>query len=239
MKRLNEAIVFRRCRPGAVSDVKSCSVTTAGTRNATGSVPCGPHSTPSAATRGSTSCCHRTPSGIASTRTATVTRILNRVDINSYELVQADTLNMNDVAHVTVSLGTAVAVEAYAGGEEGVDLAPLRHAAEAEQQSQEQGGGNGKAEIVGPGDESFRREYGEVVVPAVLCLTRFVKVPCRTTVPLTRRAVLARDGWLATALVCVLFHECRHDGPRRATFKGAAPLGQHRGCLPAMQREEG
>ncbi len=49
----------------------------------------------------------------AATVTATVTRILNRVDINTYEEVQADTLNMNDVAHVTLSLGTAVAVEPY------------------------------------------------------------------------------------------------------------------------------
>jgi bifunctional enzyme CysN/CysC len=54
----------------------------------------------------------------AATVTATVTRILHRVDINSYEQVPADTLNMNDVAHVTVSLGTAVAVEAYAGDQD-------------------------------------------------------------------------------------------------------------------------
>ena len=44
---------------------------------------------------------------------ATVTRILHRVDINTYEHVPADTLRMNDVAHVTISLGTMVAVETY------------------------------------------------------------------------------------------------------------------------------
>ncbi len=49
-----------------------------------------------------------------STVAATVTRILHRVDINSYERVAADTLRMNDVAHVTLSLGTMVAVEKYA-----------------------------------------------------------------------------------------------------------------------------
>jgi bifunctional enzyme CysN/CysC len=45
---------------------------------------------------------------------ATVTRILFRIDINTYEQVSADTLRMNDVAHVTLSLGTLAAVEPYA-----------------------------------------------------------------------------------------------------------------------------
>ena len=51
----------------------------------------------------------------AATVGASVTRILHRVDINTYEHVTADTLRMNDVADVTVSLGTGIAVEAYAG----------------------------------------------------------------------------------------------------------------------------
>ncbi len=51
----------------------------------------------------------------ATTVGASVTRILHRVDINTYEHVTADTLRMNDVADVTVSLGTGIAVEAYAG----------------------------------------------------------------------------------------------------------------------------
>jgi bifunctional enzyme CysN/CysC len=44
---------------------------------------------------------------------ADVTRIRHRVDINSYEHVPADTLAMNDVARVSVSLGTRIAVERY------------------------------------------------------------------------------------------------------------------------------
>jgi 5-methylcytosine-specific restriction endonuclease McrA len=52
---------------------------------------------------------------------------------------------------------------------------------------------NGKAEMVEPGDEYFRHERGSVAVPAVLRLLKFVKVPYRTTMPLTRKAVLARD----------------------------------------------
>lgn len=51
-----------------------------------------------------------------------------------------------------------------------------------------------KAEMVEPGDVRYRHERGEVIVPAVLRLTRFVRVPYRTSIPLTRRAVLARDG---------------------------------------------
>jgi 5-methylcytosine-specific restriction endonuclease McrA len=53
---------------------------------------------------------------------------------------------------------------------------------------------SGKAEMVEPGDTRYRHQRGEVVVPAVLRLMRFVRVPYRTMVPLTRRAVLARDG---------------------------------------------
>jgi 5-methylcytosine-specific restriction endonuclease McrA len=53
---------------------------------------------------------------------------------------------------------------------------------------------SGKAEMVEPGDARYRHERGEVVVPSVLRLVRFVRVPYRTTVPLSKRAVLARDG---------------------------------------------
>jgi len=48
---------------------------------------------------------------------------------------------------------------------------------------------SGKAEMVEPGDEYFRHERGTVAVPAVLRLLKFVKVPYRTTVPLTRKAM--------------------------------------------------
>lgn len=55
---------------------------------------------------------------------------------------------------------------------------------------------SGKAEVVEPGEARYRHERGEVVVPAVLRLVKFVRVPYQTTLPLTRRAVLARDGGL-------------------------------------------
>jgi 5-methylcytosine-specific restriction endonuclease McrA len=55
---------------------------------------------------------------------------------------------------------------------------------------------SGKAEMVEPGDEYFRHERGAVAVPAVLRLLKFVKVPYRSTVPLTRKAVVSRDHGL-------------------------------------------
>jgi 5-methylcytosine-specific restriction endonuclease McrA len=52
----------------------------------------------------------------------------------------------------------------------------------------------GKAVSVERGDGVLRGARHVVDVPAVVRLTRFVKVPYRATVPLTRRAVFARDG---------------------------------------------
>jgi bifunctional enzyme CysN/CysC len=43
-----------------------------------------------------------------------ITRIRHRIDVDSFEHVAADTLGMNDLAHVTISLGTPVAMEPYA-----------------------------------------------------------------------------------------------------------------------------
>jgi len=51
-----------------------------------------------------------------------------------------------------------------------------------------------KAVAVERGDEVLHSEHDEVRVPAVVRLIRFVKVPYRATVPLTRKAVFARDG---------------------------------------------
>jgi 5-methylcytosine-specific restriction endonuclease McrA len=51
-----------------------------------------------------------------------------------------------------------------------------------------------KAVAVAVGEEVLHSERSDVAVPAVVRLTRFVKVPYRATVPLTRRAVFARDG---------------------------------------------
>lgn len=43
-------------------------------------------------------------------------------------------------------------------------------------------------------DEVVHSERTEVIVPIVVRLTRYVRVPFRGSVPLTRRAVFARDG---------------------------------------------
>jgi len=52
----------------------------------------------------------------------------------------------------------------------------------------------GKAVTVEVGDHVMHSERTVVPVPVVLRLTRFVKVPYRGAVPLTRRAIFARDG---------------------------------------------
>jgi 5-methylcytosine-specific restriction endonuclease McrA len=51
-----------------------------------------------------------------------------------------------------------------------------------------------KAVSVADGDGVVHGARATVPVPAVLRLTRFVRVPYRATVPLTRKAVFARDG---------------------------------------------
>ena len=51
-----------------------------------------------------------------------------------------------------------------------------------------------KAVPVAEGDGVVHSERTDVVVPSVVRLTRYVRVPYRATVPLTRRAVFARDG---------------------------------------------
>ena len=52
----------------------------------------------------------------------------------------------------------------------------------------------GKAVPVESGGDELHSERLTLVVPVVVRLTRFVKVPYRAHVPLTRRAVFARDG---------------------------------------------
>lgn len=51
-----------------------------------------------------------------------------------------------------------------------------------------------KAVPVADGDGVLHSERTSLPVPAVVRLSRFVKVPYRATVPLTRKAVFARDG---------------------------------------------
>ncbi len=50
-----------------------------------------------------------------------------------------------------------------------------------------------KAEIIERDDEEFRSERRAVPVPRVIRLNHFVRVPFRSSVPLSRRAVFARD----------------------------------------------
>jgi 5-methylcytosine-specific restriction endonuclease McrA len=52
----------------------------------------------------------------------------------------------------------------------------------------------GKAIAVESGSEELRSERMSLRVPIVVRLTRYVRVPYRAAVPLTRRAVFARDG---------------------------------------------
>lgn len=52
----------------------------------------------------------------------------------------------------------------------------------------------GKAQTVAAGDVVVHSERSVVRVPSVVRLTRYVRVPFRATVPLTRKGVLARDG---------------------------------------------
>ena len=51
-----------------------------------------------------------------------------------------------------------------------------------------------KAVAVADGDGVLHSERRSLAVPSVVRLARFVKVPYRATVPLTRKAVFARDG---------------------------------------------
>ncbi len=51
-----------------------------------------------------------------------------------------------------------------------------------------------KAVSVSEGDTVLHSERTTVAVPCVVRLTRYVRVPFRATVPLTRKAVFARDG---------------------------------------------
>jgi 5-methylcytosine-specific restriction endonuclease McrA len=51
-----------------------------------------------------------------------------------------------------------------------------------------------KAVPVAAGTTVMHSERTEIPVPVVVRLSRFVKVPYRATVPLTRKAVFARDG---------------------------------------------
>src|SRR3712207_301918 len=52
----------------------------------------------------------------------------------------------------------------------------------------------GKAALVTDGDGILHSARDEIPVPSVIRLTRYVRVPYRTHVGLSRRAIFARDG---------------------------------------------
>jgi hypothetical protein len=92
-----------------------------------------------------------------------------------------------------------------------------------------------KAEMVEPADAHFRDEHGEFVIPAVLRLITFVRLPYRTTVsssPASRPRPRRRS-------VCLPCQASRHRGSRRASSaRRRPPLGERRGGVPATQRQE-
>ena len=76
-----------------------------------------------------------------------------------------------------------------------------------------------KAVIVESGDGVMRSERTSIPVPTVVRLSRFVRVPYRRDVPLTRRAVLDRDA-----------HLCVYCGIKADTIDHVRPRsrgGQH------------
>lgn len=69
-----------------------------------------------------------------------------------------------------------------------------------------------KAEIVAPGSQVWHSERLAIPAPSVLRLSRYVRVPYRRDMPLTRRAVLARDGY-----------RCGYCGARAETIDHVRP----------------
>lgn len=53
---------------------------------------------------------------------------------------------------------------------------------------------NGKADVVEATERQIRSAVATIDAPVVVRLRRFVRIPYRTSVPLTRRALFARDG---------------------------------------------
>jgi 5-methylcytosine-specific restriction endonuclease McrA len=69
-----------------------------------------------------------------------------------------------------------------------------------------------KAVVVEAGDQVMHSERTTIAVPTVVRLARFVRVPYRREVPLTRRAVLDRDA-----------HSCVYCGTRADTIDHVRP----------------
>jgi 5-methylcytosine-specific restriction endonuclease McrA len=93
-----------------------------------------------------------------------------------------------------------------------------------------------KAEVVERNGAAFRSERAVFPVPSVVRLTHFVRVPFRTRVPLSRRAVFARDG-----------HRCQYCGRSAENLDHVLPRsrgGTHTwdnvvaSCRPCNARKE-
>ena len=93
-----------------------------------------------------------------------------------------------------------------------------------------------KAEIVERNGAEFRSERASVPAPSVIRLVHFVRVPFRSRVPLSRRAVFARDG-----------HRCQYCGRAAENLDHVLPRsrgGPHSwdnvvaSCRPCNARKE-
>ena len=93
-----------------------------------------------------------------------------------------------------------------------------------------------KAAAVEQTDRVARSEHRIEPMPSVVRLIRYVRVPRRAAVPLTRRAVFARDG--GRCVYCDLTGDeprsCRPAKPR-----GAARVGERRLGLSSVQPPQG
>lgn len=69
-----------------------------------------------------------------------------------------------------------------------------------------------KAVVVEEGEGALRSPNRRVDIPAVVRLSRFVRVPYRAEVPLTRKGVLARDG-----------HRCAYCGAPATSLDHVVP----------------
>jgi 5-methylcytosine-specific restriction endonuclease McrA len=69
-----------------------------------------------------------------------------------------------------------------------------------------------KAVILEAGDTALHSEHVSIPVPSVIRLTRYVRVPYRSRVPLSRQGVLARDG-----------HRCQYCGSAAETLDHVLP----------------
>src|SRR3954447_836598 len=69
-----------------------------------------------------------------------------------------------------------------------------------------------KAVILEAGDTALHSEHVSIPVPSVIRLTRYVRVPYRSRVPLSRQGVLARDG-----------HRCQYCGSSAETLDHVLP----------------